>query len=63
MFSKHKDIEEQEKVRLEHKRELNREACARYYKKHKNDVKVRKTMEILKIYDDYNEKKPEYVGY
>jgi len=63
MFGNHKEIKEREKSRLEHQREISRQSSARYRKKHKSDIKVKEAMEILKIYDDYNEKKPEYVGY
>ena len=63
MFGNYKKIKEIEETRLAHDRELRKHRNARYYKKHKSDIKVKKAMEILKIYDDYNEKKPEYVGY
>ena len=64
MFNNYKNVIEQEKARLEHHRELRKDVNARYYKKRKDDVKVKKAKGRLKIYDEYKEKKePEFVGY
>lgn len=64
MFSKYKEVKALEKALLEHDRAISRKSSARYRKKHKNAVEVKKARGILKIYDDYKEKEiPEYVGY
>ena len=63
MFGNHKEIEELEKDRLEHQKELRKDRNARYYRKHKDDEKVRKARETLDIYDKYQEKPKEVPGF
>lgn len=50
---------------LEHKRQLNREACARYYQKHKNDKKLWSTKLALEKLEKHGKEKtePEFAGY
>ena len=57
-------MQEQENARLEHQKDISRQSSARYRKRHKDGVTVKKAMGRLKIYDEYKEKKePEFVGY
>jgi len=59
MFSKYKEIEELEKDRLDHQKELRKDRNSRYYKKHK----ARETLDICDKYQEKKKEVPEFVGY